>query len=197
MERTPAEAFWQDLLLMVPALLLAFIGRSSKSEYPRLRMVFIAVAVIAGLLFAWRAPNLPLDNLATRLKPGVETLNLCSGRDGQRVCLDLIIPELNSGEHWVVLTDLDEEFSAAVPALNEHLFEQFEPRIWALVAVESETLTAFTWSAGPAFEVREAPPALLRSLYRRLPRSFLVKDGTVTATYDGLPPLPGVQAGSP
>ncbi len=196
-ERTPAEAFWQDLLLMVPALLLAFVGRGRKLEFPRLRVVLTAVAVVAGLLFAWRAPSLPLDNLATRLKPGVDIAKLCSGRDAERICLDLIIPELSSGEHWVVLTDLEEEFAAAVPAMNEYLFAQSEAMLWALTAAESERLVAFQWSAGPAFDVREMPPALLRPLYRRLPRSFRVEDGTVTTTYDGLPPWAAAQAGSP
>ncbi len=191
-ERTPGEAFWQDLLLMVPALLLAFVGRRHRLEFPRLRVLLTTVAVVAGLLFAWRAPSLPLDNLATRLKPGVEVAELCSGRDSDRICLDLIIPELSSGDHWVVLTDLEEEFVAAVPAMNEQVFSDSGAMLWAATAAESEALTAFTWSQGPVFEVREAPPGLLRLLYRRLPRSFRVEDGTVTATYDGLPPLPGL-----
>jgi uncharacterized membrane protein YphA (DoxX/SURF4 family) len=29
-QRTPAEAFWQDLLLLVPPLVLAFVGRGSR-----------------------------------------------------------------------------------------------------------------------------------------------------------------------
>jgi hypothetical protein len=44
---------------------------------------------------------------------------------------------------------------------------------------------------GPAFDVREAPAALLRPLHRSLPRSFLVEDGTVVLTSPGLPPQAG------
>lgn len=46
----------------------------------------------------------------------------------------------------------------------------------------------FFWQYGPVFEVVEVPEALLAPLYRRLPRSFRVEEGVVTATWDGYPP---------
>ncbi len=49
-------------------------------------------------------------------------------------------------------------------------------------------MATFRWTQAPIFEVREAPATLLRPLYRRLPRSFEVADGAVTATWPGLPP---------
>src|SRR6185436_3309203 len=66
-QRTPAEAFWQDLLLLVPALLLAFVARSRSARLPTARLAAALAASIAVALFAWKAPELPLDNLATRL----------------------------------------------------------------------------------------------------------------------------------
>jgi hypothetical protein len=54
----------------------------------------------------------------------------------------------------------------------------------------------FFWKWGPTFKIVEAPAELLRPLYRRLPRSFAVQDGRVTATFPGLPPLPKT-AGAP
>jgi uncharacterized membrane protein YphA (DoxX/SURF4 family) len=188
LERTPAEAFWQDLLLLVPPLLLAFVGRPRGARFPRVRTAVTLLVTAAALLFAWKAPSLPLDDLATRLKPGVEIADLCSGRGAQRICMDLLLPELASGEHTVILTGLEDSVRDAVPALNESVFADDGARLWALTAADSADLQAFQWSAGPAFEIREAPPGLLAPLYRRLPRSFRVTDGTVTATYDGLPP---------
>jgi hypothetical protein len=46
------------------------------------------------------------------------------------------------------------------------------------------------------FQIRQAPPALLRPLYRRLPRAFEVQDGRVVRTYRGMPPLDQVAANS-
>jgi hypothetical protein len=58
-----------------------------------------------------------------------------------------------------------------------------------LAAGTPEQNQAFFWKYGPSFEIREAPPSLLRPLYRALPRSFLVYDGSVAETWSGLPPV--------
>ena len=54
---------------------------------------------------------------------------------------------------------------------------------------DRDTKNVFYWSWGPTFSiVEEVPPALLRPLYRRLPRSFRIVDGIVVETWDGYPP---------
>ncbi len=191
-ERTPAEAFWQDLLLMVPALLLAWLGRDRGTPRPRWRLAAVGVATAAVVLLAWKAPDLPLDDLATRLKPGVDPMALCAGsaEDGSRVCMDAVVPEIAEGEHVVVIAELDEgPLGDHVAALNEYHWASRGPTLWVLTAANSEQLFGFRFSRGPSFELREAPAALLRPLYRTLPRSFLVRDGRVVETYQGLPPL--------
>lgn len=190
-ERTPEEAFWQDLALLLPALALAFVGRSLPAEgLPSKRLAVVAAATLGALALAWKAPDLPLDDLATRLKPGARIGELCTGRGGERICLDFLAPELATGEHLVVLADLeDPAFAGEVPALNAYVLAGREPKLLALSASPPEARRSFEWTQGPAFEVREAPPSLLAPLYRRLPRSFRVRDGAVVATYSGLPPL--------
>jgi uncharacterized membrane protein YphA (DoxX/SURF4 family) len=187
-ERTPSEALWMDLGLLLPPLLLAFLGRRD-GPFPWRRGVVAALVTVAGLVFASLAPGLPLDDLATRLKPGVEVENLCTGTGADRFCLTTALPELAAGRHLVVLADLeDDAFGESVEGLNEYVFAGQGPALWVASAATSEQHHTFYWSWGPAFELREVPPALLRPLYRRLPRSFLVEDGTVVETYDGLPP---------
>src|SRR5215218_7797705 len=46
-QRSPAEAFWQDLLLLVPPLLLAFLGRERRA--PLFPPVRTAVAMLGAL----------------------------------------------------------------------------------------------------------------------------------------------------
>lgn len=197
-ERTPAEAFWQDLLLMVPALLLAFVARRAEpawphsEEPPRRRLGLAGLLTAATLLLAWKAPDLPLDDLATRLKPGVDPLALCAGSagDGSSVCMDDILPELAEGEHLVVLADLaDDSFGEDVDRLNEYHWAGSGPRLWVATAASEEELFTFRFTRGPAFTIRETPAALLAPLYRTLPRSFLVSQGRVAETWNGLPPL--------
>lgn len=187
-DRTPAEAFWQDLAMLVPALGLAFLGRR-KGALPKARTAVAAVAAMGAAAFAWRAPDLPLDDLATRLKPGVELATICAGREPDRVCLDRAVPEIASGEHTIVLADLDDlKFGESVAALNAIADREGARPLWVLTASSPESKTRFFWQYGPSFEIREVPSGILRPLYRRLPRSFEVREGRVTETYRALPP---------
>ena len=185
-ERTPAEAFWQDLALMVPALAIAFLGRRAASGLPVVRLAVVGVLTVGLLAFARAAPDLPLDNLATRLKPGLAIDGICSGDGDSRLCLSTIVPELVEGEHWLVMADLDENLGKAVDSLNQHVFDG--GRMWVLSSATPDESRTFFWSYGPAFEIREAPPTFLNPLYRTLPRSFRVENGVVVETVSGLPP---------
>jgi uncharacterized membrane protein YphA (DoxX/SURF4 family) len=192
-QRTPAEAFWQDLLILGLPLTLAFLGRDRNlPRLPPVRTALVAAFALAAPLFAWRAPGLPLDDLATRLKPGATMGKLCAG-GGAAVCLDTVAPELDRGNHLVVLDDVDDPALArAVAALNAYAGAPGAAAVWVLTASDAARQRLFFWRWGPTFRVVEAPAELLRPLYRRLPRSFAVQDGRVTATFSGLPPLPGV-----
>ena len=190
--RTPAQAFWQDLFLLGVPLILAFMGRGGdKDRRPTFRLILVSLATIAAVILTLKAPDLPLDNLATRLSPGVAVAELCAGasNDPGRICLDTLIADLDRGKHWVVITALDEEsFVSGVPRLSEQALNAGDTQLWVVSAAPEEVLAEFSWTQAPAFEVREAPAALLKPLYRSLPRSFRVEDGQVVETRSGLPP---------
>ncbi len=190
--RTPAQAFWQDLLLLGMPLVVMFSGRSrGKGRRPGIRLLLVAMMSIGAAILTLKAPELPLDNLATRLSPGVSVGELCAGgrNDDDRICLDTLIADLDRGQHWVVLTGLNEEdFLSGLTTLSEQALADGEPRLWVVSAASEEDLAEFNWTRAPAFEVREAPEALLKPLYRTLPRSFKVVDGEVVETRSGLPP---------
>lgn len=192
-QRTPAEAFWQDALMLVPLYLLSFVGRSPgrRLSGSRWRAGVTALATAGGMLFAWLAPALPLDDLATRLAPGTELASICVGGESEadRICLDVLLPGLAEGDHWVVLASLDDEgLRAATEGLNRLAVEGDVDGVWVLSADPPEAHQAFFWQVGPVFEVREVPLALIRPLYRTTPRSFRLEDGMVTRTVEGVPP---------
>jgi uncharacterized membrane protein YphA (DoxX/SURF4 family) len=190
-QRTPAEAFWQDFPLLVLPLLLLFLGRQiGRPTFPPVRTAVVAALTLGATAFAWKAPELPLDDLATRLKPGVGIGALCAGEGDTRLCLDTLVPELREGEHLVVMTTLTApDFEAAVDTLNSYARAGRGPALTVLSSATPQEHFQFHWRFGPGFRLAEAPAALLRPLYRRLPRSFEVRDGTVVRTFPGLPPF--------
>ena len=178
-------------LAAIYTLGLSLVGRPKGGPFPKGRLALIAALTAAVLVLAWKAPDLPLDNLATRLKPGVEVSEICAGSDEnpEQLCLDALVSDLTLGRHWVVLSDLQEPaFLEAVPRLNEGSTSQSEVGVWVLTAASTETVSTFQWTQAPAFVVQEVPYAMLRPLFRRLPRSFLVEDGEVIETVSDLPP---------
>lgn len=185
-ERTPAQAFWQDLLLLVPPVGLAWLARP-RAGRTAVRFALTGVVTAGAALFAALAPGLPLDDLATRLAPGTRLSELCAGADEARVCLAGAVPEIATGRHWVVLLDPEAaDFPEVVVRLNSHVLARREPPVTALADITPERQTELFWRYATAFDLHETPAALLRPLYRSLPRSFLVEDGRVTRTSRGL-----------
>ena len=152
-----------------------------------IRWGVVAVLTLGGLGLAHAAPNLPLDDLATRLKPGVTLAELCAGVGDARVCLGDLLPELTRGSHWIVLADpARDDFGAIAERLNAHTLARREPPVTALADITAEQQNAIFWRHAPAFDLHETPAALLRPLYRTLPRSFLVVEGRVVKTESGV-----------
>ena len=188
-ERTPKQAFWQDILLLLPPLALVWIGlERGVRETPWRRVLGVASCTAGALVFAHFAPDLPLDDLATRLHVGSDAREICAGEGKGRICLSDVVPRLSDGRHLVLLADLeDPAFLAKVPDYNAYALDGKGPTLWVLTTSSHEVVQRFSLLSGASFQVQEAPPALVRPLYRRLPRSFLVVDGIVKQTY-GEPP---------
>jgi len=188
-ERTPKQAFVQDVLMLLPGMALAWLARPKPGRLPRGRVAAAGGAALAAALLAWRAPALPLDDLATRLEPGVRLEEICAGLDVERVCLTHLAPGLAEGRQLVVIADIrDPGFDSLAARLNAYAQPGAEPPLTLLADMTVEEQRALFWRVAPAFDLHEAPAGLLRPLYRSLPRSFLVEGGVVTATWAGLPP---------
>ena len=188
--RSPAEAFWQDLLLLLPPYALCWLHVVSGSGARVLgKWGLVVTAGLGAGVFFLQAPSLPLDDLATRLAPGVRVGGLCAGSASvasERICLDLLIPELDDGRHVVVIENLENlALGETVDVLNGLVGTGLS--VWMLSSADDVERQMFFWEWGPLFEVREAPVALLRPLYRTLPRSFLVDSGVVLHTWSGVP----------
>lgn len=174
---SPGQALARDAVLFGLAL-LAFVGRS-RQPAARWRFALSAASAVAFGAFALAAPSLPLDNLATRLKPGVTAASLR---------IDEIIPELQDGTRLVLLLDrADETTRAEIARVNEKLALARPDAVFGLARPDDALANEFQWTAGPAFEVRDAPQSMLKPFYRRLPRAFLVDGGTIAKVWEGIP----------
>jgi hypothetical protein len=178
LERTPRQALYEDVGFVALSG-LAWLARTAPSGM--LRWAPSAVGATTGVVIALCAPWLPLDDQATVLAPGA-TLEATQ--------LDAIFPELRTGRHLVLLLDrADPTTRQRIAHLNEHLkLPHGATTVWGVADDDPELATEFLWVAGPAFEVRSAPPRMLRELYRTLPRSALIDGGRVVRTWTGFPP---------
>lgn len=203
-DHTPPEAFWRDVVLLLPATVLAFLGRPRTSGFPWARSFAVLVCALGVGVFVWRAPDLELDDFATRLKPGVRAAEICVGRGEDEICLTspALEPLLAEGRHIVVIADLaDESFIQAVIDQTDELYERdADPTLPQVLVLHSgektdEATVNFPFLTGGApLSLKYAPRSLLRPLYRSLPRTFLLVDGRVLRTWSGFPPLAGLRA---
>ena len=177
LERTPRQALFEDLGFAALSG-LAWIGGGTRPGTQRRAPGIVGAG--AGMVLALLAPWLPLDDHATALAPGVTIA---------ATQLDQIIPELQTGRQLVLLLDRrDPDTAGRIPHLNARLKLPGGPTpVWGVADDDPAAATAFLWSAGPAFEIRSAPPRMLRRLYRALPRSALIDGGHVVATWNGFP----------
>jgi hypothetical protein len=139
----------------------------------------LALALLVGIGLPLLAPSLPLDNFATRLKPGAAI---------EDIQLQEAIPELESGTHVVILNDVLLEACQDLPeSLYGYADSTPDTRFWYLLPSDVLSREGVSWLCLFGAEVVEVPRAVVRPLYRTLPRSFKSVDGEVTRTWEGLP----------
>jgi len=176
--RTPAQVIMEDLG-MAAGLLLAFIGGPGSRLRPW-RTGLLAPAAIIGIALPLAAPALPLDNFATRLKPGATLVDLQ---------LVEAIPDLEYGNHLIFMADASLDACQDVPQSLFDFVEARPPetRVWLLRPSDVLAREGATWLCLFGTELVEIPAPVAKPLYRTLPRSFEAADGVVTRTWAGLP----------
>ncbi len=196
-ERTPRQALIEDLIFVVLSL-VAFVGRRAPvagAPAPRWHVPAIGFGAAAGLAFCLASPHLPLDNLATRLKPGISIEAVKVGDQA----LDNRFPEAQVGRHLILLLDRsrdDEATKQAMERVNRILVnvDTVATHVWGLAEENEELAGQFFWVAAPTFEIRSVPLALLRPMYRTLPRAALIVDKQVIKVWNEIPDEATLQA---
>jgi len=181
-QRTPLQVIIEDLVFLAAAL-LAVWGRAPGRPGVRRAGTMVAAAAVLSLGFTLAAPRLPIDDAVTRLAVGRSVAELgLSGVPG----------DLAGGRRLVVLLDIEDPAAVEiVQRLNDLAAQPGAPGVVALTPAPREQVSAFFWLAAPTFELHAVERGVLKRLYRRLPRSFLLKDGRVERIYAEAVPPPG------
>lgn len=153
------------------------LGRRAGRRDRRAALLSMATAMLS-LAFAIASPRLPLDPLVTRLAVGknLEGLGLAGRVPGQ-------------GRRFVALLDLADPKTVEIAARLEALASgPGAPAVVALTSSSDDEKASFVWSASPNFDIVKLDRAMLKPLYRSLPRYFLLDGERVIALFDGAPP---------
>jgi uncharacterized membrane protein YphA (DoxX/SURF4 family) len=192
-ERTPLTVIVEDAFLLV-ACAIGFLltprqaaataaqaaaAASTAAATGRWRGAVVAALTVAAAAFALASPHLPIDGIATALRPGATLSDLG---------LAQIAGNLDQGERLLVILVLDEEPSRkAVEGLNALAQAPGALPISGLTSAPEDKRAEFFFTYGPTFELLEVPSADLRRLYRRAPRVFRVHNGAVLRVWDTIP----------
>lgn len=177
-QRTAGETIVEDAALLALTAASFLLLRKAPAVRPR---TGIAVAgIVLGLLLPIAAPRLPVDDLATSLRPGLEIPSL----DPESVEEDLL-----RGERLIAIWDVAcADCVRDLPRLDALSTEPGMPAVTALFPDTNDDVMAFYLEHGPGFDVAAMPRAALKPYYRKLPVYFLLRDGRVLSVWRGAPP---------
>lgn len=178
--RTPAEVIGEDLLFVGLAALSIWGLRGWAGMRRSRAAAILAAAIVLSSVFVVASPSLPIDDYVTRLRAGrtLADLDLASR-----------LPDLQQGRHLVALIDVtDPRASQIASALDALVTRPGAPAVLGLTPSTEQEIDAFRWTVVPAFEIRRVDRDVIKRLYRKLPRFFVLDSGRVAAVYDGAPP---------
>ena len=179
-QRTPAEVIGEDLVFVGLAA-LALWGLKGWSGMRSARAVAVLItALVVSATFVVASPSLPIDAYVTRLRVGRSVADLD---------LSARVPELLQGRHLVALIDVTDPGTPKVASALDALSGQpGAPAVVGLTPSTEQEIDAFRWTSVPTFEIHRIDRDVIKRLYRKLPRFFVVDSGRVAAIYDGAPP---------
>ncbi|PLX32120.1 MAG: hypothetical protein C0600_03650 [Ignavibacteria bacterium] len=178
--RGPEMVIIEDALMLIGLVFVVVVLWKRQDEHNAMR---IAVTLTAGMAAAGLtafSPYIPADDIVTQLHPGSSfTTWPVDGLYGK---------DLNSGTHVVFLfTVTSDNIGAQVQSMNSVAQAMEDASVVGLIIDGTEHLTTLMFEYAAAFPVAALEPRFARPLYRTLPRTFILRNGTVMQTWSELP----------
>ncbi len=184
--RSPEEVLVEDTFFLFMLLFALPVFWHTRQRAPTWKLAITACSGVLAVLLLVFHMALPVDNITTNLKPGavfnswpVEGLHV----------------NMNDGKYLVVLFSLEgESDDQVIDRINALTENDSIPTVIALTIDGPETLGTLSFSSGLAAQPGAIEPRFARSLYRELPRTFLLDNGEVKFVWNGIPPVADVKS---
>jgi uncharacterized membrane protein YphA (DoxX/SURF4 family) len=175
-----------EVVIIEDTIMIAFLVFSLLVLWRRKASGFAwkgAVTLFSGMAIAlvtWFSPSIPADNFVTSLKPGAQFESWPV--DG------LFGVDINEGTRVVFLFSVvSTDLQLDINRMNDVAQHEEVEHVTGLIIDGTEHLTSLMFEYAAAFPVGAVEPRFARPLYRSLPRTFIVHDGVVAATWSELP----------
>lgn len=191
LERGPEEVIIEDLIVILLSVIGLHLTGGWRWRNPRAfrtrpwQWCFAGPLIILALVLTVFGPALPLDEVIVGIRPGTDLSDMAL--QGVRFPLD-------EGLVLLALVGPDcPRCDAGIPALKQIAAEQRVPHVLAVYPVTPEqrgAAQAWRLKHRPNFPIATAAARALRQYYRRLPTTFLLRDGRIVRTWWGQIPAP-------
>lgn len=184
-QRTPAEAFAEDLAMLGALVAAWFLHRREPLNYSRLRLGLVATAAVAGLaVTGWSSQHPSQSSDPNVRQQARETPNPFS-----KLHVALLTEDLAKGTHLIALIDTGcAHCQAAVPSFNQLMVQtKNNPPFVALCSNLEAEVKTFKQNYNAQFPLGIIARQELIDLLNGggTPHTLLVKDGMILHVWDG------------
>ena len=180
--RGPEMVIVEDILMLIGLLFVIIVlwNRHKQQENIVSRVVFTVVVGLIAAGVTVSSPHIPADDFVTQLYPGSSfTTWPVDGLYGK---------DLNTGTHVVFLFTVEsDDIRPQVEKMNTVAQTIEGESTVGLIIDGTEHLTMLMFEFAAAFPVAALEPRFARPLYRTLPRTFILHNGSVTHTWSEIP----------
>ncbi len=175
-ERTPLQVILEDALILTGLALCWWKYKLPPFQTAHWKKYVFVTGCSISLIITVFGKDLPVDSLATQLRTGIDLSSL--------EVLD-ISHNFSEGSFLVILLSTDcAKCPEYVTMLNT--FSQIDqlPGVVGIFAGTKEESIAFFWENLPDFPIGHAQYSMMRKYFRKLPRLFFLRNGTVQYIWD-------------
>ncbi|MBI5647152.1 MAG: hypothetical protein HY962_09490 [Ignavibacteriae bacterium] len=177
--RSPEQVILEDALMLFAVLFSTLVLASPKQKTALWKVIVVLTLGAASAATAAFAYALPVDEYATSLRPGVRL-------DSWPV--EGLNRDLTRGTHIIFLfSSKARDVQADITMMNAVAQSDGVPSAIGLMTEGTAAVTEVMFQYGTAFPVGAIEPRFARSLYRTLPRAFVLHEGTVTDVWPRIP----------